>query len=63
MYCPATPSAARCAVTKPSIAPLSQDWCCGPQLWLLDGSAWALVLVVSVWKGSRYLSGLSGSGW
>ena len=38
MYCPATPFEARCAVTKPSIFPLSQDWCCGPQLWLVDGS-------------------------
>jgi hypothetical protein len=41
------------AVTKPSIFPLSQESCCGSQLWLVEGSAWALVLCVSAWNGYR----------
>ena len=63
MYWPATPSAARWAVTKPFIAPLAHESCCGPQEWLLDGSACALESKVSMWNGSRYPSGLSASGW
>ena len=62
MYCPGE-SAARCAVTNPSIFPLSHDWCWGPQLWLLEGRFCALVLCVSVWNGSRYLSGFCASYW
>ena len=49
------------AVTKPSMAPLSHESCCGSQSWLVEGSAWALVLRVSAWNGYRYPSGLSGS--
>src|ERR1700685_4168652 len=63
VYCPATPSDARCAVTNPFIFPLFQHACCGPQLWLVEGSDWAAVLCVSTWKGSRYLSGLLASAW
>ncbi len=33
------------AVTKPFMAPLFHESCCGSQLWLVEGSFWALVLV------------------
>ena len=52
-----------CDDTKPSISPPSHDSCCTFQAWLVDGSACAVVVVVSAWNGSRYPSGFSVSGW
>jgi hypothetical protein len=38
-------------LTKPFMAPLFHESCCGAQSWLVDGSFWAAVLVVSAWNG------------
>jgi hypothetical protein len=41
------------AATQASIAPLSHAWCWVCQLWSVPGTAWADVVVVSMWNGSR----------
>ncbi len=46
-------SGLRCAGIQRSIFPPFQASCCTSQAWLVDGIAWALVLCVSRWKGSR----------
>src|SRR5580693_2120914 len=65
-YCAAAPSEESIdlssrAVTKPFMAPLFHESCCGSQSWLVDGSICALELCVSAWNGKRNPAGLSGS--
>src|SRR5438034_4986142 len=44
-------------VTKPSIAPLSQLWCCGTQSCVMSWVHAAFVLEVSRWNGSNTPAG------
>jgi hypothetical protein len=50
---PFLPSAARWAGSQLSIFPLSQAECCTVHAWLVDGMAWALVVRVFRWNGSK----------
>ena len=51
-----------CVVTQLSISPLFQHWCWACQAWEVSGIAADPVVIVLAWNGSRYPSGLLGSG-